>query len=71
MAIQIYSKEFGAGRNTSYYAYERDEDVREKVLKKANEFFFKYDSVDIVNIVENWSEDSNFLRLVVYYKDYI
>ena len=61
MAIQIYSKEFGAGRNTSYYAYERDEDVRERVLKNANEFFFNHDSVDIVNIVENWTEDRSFL----------
>ena len=71
MAVQIYSKEFGAGRNTSYYAYERDEDVRERVLKNSNEFFFKHDSVDIVNIVENWTEDRSFLKLVVYYKDYI
>lgn len=71
MAVQIYSKEFGAGRNKSYYAYERDEDVRERLLKKCNEFFFKHDRIDIVNIVENWTEDRNFLKLIVYYKGYI
>ena len=71
MAVQIYSKEFGAGRNTSYYSYERDEDVRERVLNNVNKFFFKHDSIDVVNIVENWSEDRSFLKLIVYYKSYI
>lgn len=71
MAVQIYQKDFGASRNTSYYAYERDEDVRETALRKVNEFFFKHDNVDIVNIVESWNESMDFLRLVVYYKGYI
>lgn len=71
MAVQICSKEFGAGRNISCYAYEKDEDVRKRVLEKCNEFFFahdRHDSIDIVNIVEDWTEGGEFLKLIVYYK---
>ena len=71
MSVQILSKEFGSGRNMSYYAFEKDEDVRKKVLQNVNDFFFKHDSADIVNIVEDWTENRTFLRLVVYYKELI
>jgi hypothetical protein len=71
MAVQIYSKEFVGHANTSYYACEGDEDVRRRVLKEANDFFFKHDNLDIVNVVENWNQHRDYLNLVVYYKDYI
>ena len=71
MAVQIYSKDFGVCRNTSYYSYENDEDVRKNALKNVNEFLLKHDSIDIVNIIEDWSENRSFLRLIVYYKSYV
>lgn len=71
MSVQIYSKEFIASKNSSFYANEREEDARAKALEKANEFFFAHDSVDIINIIENWNDNRDLIRLVVYYKDYI
>ena len=68
MAIQIYSKEFCASRSASCCSHEREEDVREKALKDINEFFLKHDSFGVVNIIENWSENKDSLKLVVYYE---
>lgn len=71
MAVQIYSEEFYAYRYTSRLVQETDEDVRLKILYDINEFFFKHDSYDIINIVEHWDEGKYCLRVVVYYKGYI
>ena len=71
MITQIYSKEFGSCRKRSGYAYERDEDVRNRALDKINEFFQKQDGIDIVNIVESWFGNRDYLKLIVYYKKYI
>ena len=67
MAIQIYAQTFYVGRK----AYENDTDVRNRALEEANEFFFHRDSVDIVNIIEQWYNNSDTLKLVIYYKGYI
>lgn len=67
MAVQIYSQSFYVGRKV----YENDTDVRNRALEEANEFFFHRDSVDIVNIIEQWYNNSNTLKLVIYYKGYI
>lgn len=71
MAIQIYSEEFYAYRYTSRLVQETDEDVRLKILYDINEFFFKRDDCDIINIIENWDENKYCLKIVVYYKSYI
>ena len=68
MAEQIYHKVFYASRNTFY---EDKRDAREKALRDANEFFFKYDSLYIVSILEEWDDSTSHLQLVVYYKNYI
>jgi hypothetical protein len=70
MAVQIYSKEFVSFRKRDGIVVENDMVVRKKALEKANEFFFEHESFYVINIVENWEVGRNYLRLVVYYKDY-
>lgn len=67
MAVQIYNESFYVGRKL----YESDTDVRNRALEEVNEFFFHHDSVDIVNIIEEWQNNHNILKLIVYYKGYI
>ena len=69
MAEQIHRKHFIATR--LYSLGENENDVRDKVLKELNEFLFKHDGVDVVNIVEDWFLGRGKLQLTVYYKDYI
>lgn len=71
MAVQIYSEEFYAHRYTSRLVQETDEDVRLKILYDINDFFFKRDGCDIINIIEHWDENKYCLKVVVYYKSYI
>ena len=71
MAEQIYRKEFNVSRNTSYYGFENDQKVCEKALNEANEFFIKHGEFDIINVVEDWSEEKSYLSLAVYYKGYV
>lgn len=66
MAVQIYNKSFCVWKNL----YENDADVRNKALEEVNEFFFHHDSVDIVNIIEEWQNNHDTVKLIVYYKDY-
>lgn len=68
MAEQIYSKVFFAHRNT---CYENEHDAREKALKDVNEFFFKHDSLCVMNIIEKWNDIRSYVELIVYYKGYI
>lgn len=67
MAVQIYNQTFYTGRKM----YENDADVRNRALEEINKFFFHHDSVDVVNIIEQWETDNDLLRLIVYYKGYI
>lgn len=67
MAVQIYSQNFYIGRK----AYENDTDVRNRALEEVNEFFFHRDSVDIIDIIEEWHSNRDILNLIVYYKGYI
>lgn len=66
MAVQIYNKSFCVWKKL----YENDADVRNKALEEVNEFFFHHDSVDIVNIIEEWQNNRDTVKLIVYYKDY-
>lgn len=67
MAIRMYVQEFYVGRKI----YDTELDVRNRALVEVNEFFFRRDSVDIVNVIEEWNEDFDFLKFIVYYKGYI
>lgn len=67
MAVQVYVQNFYAERKRN-----DNMDIRNRALEEVNRFFFGRDSVDIVNIIEEWSNiDYQALRLIVYYKDYI
>jgi hypothetical protein len=67
MAVRMYVQEFYVGRKT----YEAESDVRNRALAEVNKFFFSRDSVDIVNVIERWNADFDFLKLIVYYKGYV
>lgn len=76
MAELIYCKEFKVARSSLPagafdYKWERNDAVRHKALEKANEFFILHDSVDIVNVLEEWSDNGFLLHLIVYYKGYV
>lgn len=71
MAVQIYSKEFVSFRKRDGIVVENDKVVRKRALEKANEFLFEHDSVDVINIVENWDINRRCICLVVYYRGYI
>ena len=68
MAQQIYSHTFFA-RKELYY--EDRGDIREKALKEVNNFLYKRESLDVINIIEHWNQEESYLYLIVYFKDYI
>ena len=68
MAEQVYCKAF---YTTRYLTYESENDAREKALEGVNEFLFKHDDICVINISEEWTQNRSYLKLVVYYKNYI
>lgn len=68
MAVQIYNKTFYANGNIFY---DNKEDIHKRAVDQVNEFFIQHDRLDVINTIEDWSADREYLRLTVYYKDYI
>ena len=60
---EIYVEEFTACKDR----YDSNIDVRNKALIDVNVFFDIHTGYKPLNIIEEWSEDKTFLRLIVYY----
>lgn len=67
MAIQLYSETFSSGGKRGY---DSKEDIRKRALVEVNEFLLKNESIGVVNIVEHWNPEENYLHLTVYFKEY-
>ena len=65
---QLYSQTFFARKELHY---EDREDIREKALKEVNNFLYKQECLDMINIIEYWNEEEDSLRLIVYFKGYV
>ena len=65
---QLYSQTFFAKKELHY---EDRGDIREKALKEVNNFLYKHECLDIINVIEHWNEEEGYLYLIVYFKDYI
>lgn len=68
MAQQVYSETFFAHKELHY---EDRGDIRAKAIKDINNFLLKNETLDIVNIIERWVSEGNYLYLTVYFKGYI
>lgn len=65
---QLYSQTFFARKELHY---EDRGDIREKALKEVNNFLYKHETLDIINVVEYWNGEEGYLNLIVYFKGYI
>lgn len=68
MAQQVYSETFFARKELHY---EDRGDIRAKAIKDINKFLLKNETFDIVNIVERWDCEGNYLYLTIYFKGHI